>query len=355
MPKKESTLSWKNAILTGKDVKGCAMRVLAYSFVILLYSLSASYAGEMVDLRPYARQLSFTGFTRAIQKMTVTGEVSGRYTAVHVDIGDTIEEEVVAEIDPTFVRLDLEKNRIGQRKTVRRLQLEKKTLQRYTNLIKKNSTARATYDKALLNSEILKLSLQELQAEEDRLDEMLKRHTLRAPKGWRVIERFVEPGEYVRQGEPVLQLGNFTRMSVAFQLTYEQLELLRNQEDLRLFLADLQQQVKASILRISPDFDARKKKIAVELMVRGNDLQESAGRSGLRALLTLQGKEEAGTFLVPRSAIAGDYDTHWLIDGEGKQHRIIRLGTTASGSEAIVTGNSLSVGQQVRRIAELLN
>ncbi|MFN2354222.1 MAG: efflux RND transporter periplasmic adaptor subunit [Desulfopila sp.] len=328
------------------------MRTLTYSLVLLLFSLSVVYAEEMVDLCPYARQLSFTGFTRAIQEMTVAGEISGRYIAVHVDVGDTTREGGVAEIDPTFVRLDIEKNRIARQKTVRRLELEKKTLQRYTSLIKKNSTARATYDEALLNSEILKLSLQELHAEENRLDEMLKRHTLRTPKGWRVIERFVEPGEYVRQGEPVLQLGNYARMSIAFQLTYEQLELLRNQEDLRLFLPDLQQQVKTSILRVSPDFDARKKKIDVELMVRGSDLQGSAGRSGLRALLTLQGKEEAGTFLVPRSAVRGGYDAHWLIDGQGKRHKVILLGTTESDDEAIISGNSLSVGQRVRSFAE---
>lgn len=331
------------------------MRTLTLFVVILLCFLSVAFAEELVDLRPYARQLSFTGFTRALEKMTVAGEVGGMYTAVHVDVGDTIKEEVVAEIDPTFVRLDIEKNRIAQEKNLRRLELEKKTLQRYTNLIKKNSTARATYDQALLNSQILKLSLEELRAEEDRLRELLTRHTLRAPQGWQVIQRFVEPGEYVRQGEPVLHLGNFETMSVAFQLTYEQLTLLRNQEDLHLFFPDLQQQVNASILRISPDFDARQNKIDIELMVRGNDLLGPPGRSGLRALLTLQGKEEEGAFLVPRSAVTGSYDAHWLIDGEGKQHRVILLGTTASGSEAIITGNSLSVGQQVRRSAEPLN
>lgn len=320
------------------------------SFIILLWSTGVVIAQEMVALQPHARELLFTGFTRPVVKMTLAAEVSGKCRKMHVDKGDIVPEDgVVTEIDDTFVSLELAKNRIERQKTQRQLELEEKNLKRLTNLIQNNSTAQAIYDEALQNSQVLNLTLQGLQTERKRLEELLARHTLRAPEGWRVIERFIEPGEYVRQGEPILELGDFTTLVIPFMLTYAELELLRDMDKIVLFIPDLDMTRETEIFRVSPFFDEQKKKIEVELRTLKPSLGNSNDdRGGLRAQLKIFGKVENSTYQIPFSALINRYEARWVVGEDGTRHQVILLGKNPRGDRAIITGTTLVPGERIQ-------
>ncbi len=320
------------------------MRLLLLVILVFQGHFSLAVASELVELRPYVRQISFTGFTRPIKELTVAAEIDGKYTSVVVDVGDRVEAAgVVAQIDSTFVELDITKNRIDQKRTERQLALERKTLARFENLINQKSTAQATYDEAVLRAEVLELTLRSLKNEEQRLRERLARHTLYGPVGWQVIERFIEPGEFIRQGEPVLKLGDFNSLVIPFLFTFEELRLLREMDALQLYIPDLERWVDAVIYRIAPDFDQTKRKIAVDLMIERNVVQTTANlRGGLRTRLMLKGKTEENSYRVPYSALISRYEAHWLLTPEGEQRKVILLGRSEDGKEAIINGNSLS-------------
>jgi RND family efflux transporter MFP subunit len=321
-----------------------AMRRAIWFLIFFISVYSSPRAEELVKLRPYARQISFTGFTRPVKELSIAAEISGKYTAVLVDVGDSVGDGgVVAEIDATFVRLDLEKNKIAQKQTELQLALANKTLARFKNLINKNSTAQATYDETVLNAEVLELTLKILKNEQERLTEQLERHTLRAPVGWRVTQRLVEPGEYVRQGEPILRLGNFQTLIIPFLFTYEELSLLQRMERLTLYLPDIDGEIEAEIYRVAPDFDENRRKISVDLMVTKEAMDSNAVlRGGLRTQLRIKGKTEQNSFTIPSTALISRYDAHWLLSPEGKQQKVILLGTIEDGRDAIVNGGDLT-------------
>lgn len=324
------------------------MRRFFYLVVIIICSSAPISAQELVELRSYSRQLLFTGFTRPVTEMILSGEVSGKSTDILYDVGDIVSTAEVAKIDDTFIRLDLEQNAIAQKKTLRQLQLEEKTLARFTNLMQSNSTAQADFDEAAFNADNLRLNLQSLKAEESRLLEMLQRHTLHAPVGWRIIQRFIEPGEYIRQGEPVLKLGDFSRLTVPFLLTYEELVLLQDMENIVVQLPDINSAVGAEIYRISPDFNEQTNKIKVELITQKSPAAiDERWRGGLRAELRITGKKEFATFLVPFKALISRYEANWLISRDGTPKRVILLGKSEKGDDAIVTGKDLSTGDSV--------
>ena len=328
---------------------GISMRpVLLCLLAITLSQTSLVYAQELAELRPYSRLLVFTGFTRPEKEMILSSEVSGKCKEIRVDVGDTVTSPDVAKIDDTFIRLDIQQNRIAQQKTLRQLELEEKTLARFTNLMQNNSTAQANFDEAAFNAENLRLNLQNLKAEETRLKEMLERHTLYAPRGWRVMQRYIEPGEYIRQSEPVLKLGSFDRLIIPFLLTYEEIELLQNMENIVLALPDINTTVPAKIYQIAPDFDEQRKKISIELITAmSSDTEITYWRGGLRAKLKITGKTEPDTFLVPFTALVSRYEANWVITENGSQKRVILLGKNTIGDEAIITGSNLSAGERV--------
>jgi len=315
-----------------------------FLLIIFICICSPSFAEDLIKLRPYERQISFTGFTRPVQELSIAPEVNGKCTAVFVDVGDSVGESgVVAEIDSTFVKLDLEKNRIAQRQTSLELVLANKTLGRFKKLINKESTAQATYDETVLSAEVLELTLESLKNEEKRLAEQLERYTLRAPVAWDVIERHVEVGEYVRQGEPILRLGNFKTLIVPFLFTYEELSLLQRMEKLTLYLLDLSGEVEAKIYRVAPDFDEKRRKILVDVAVEKEAMDSNTLlRGGLRAQLKIKGKTEQNSFRIASTALISRYDAHWLLLPDGKQRKVILLGTTEDGKDAIVNGGNLT-------------
>ncbi len=321
----------------------CVLKVFVLFFLCFLTPVSAE---EIVELRPYHRELSLTGFTRAKAELSVAGEVSGRCTRIVVDRGDMVPPSgLIAELDDTFIRLDLEKNSIAQEQARRQLELEKKTLSRYTTLMQSNSAAQATYDDASLRAELYELSLKSLRNERARLQETLDRHMLYGPPGWQVIDRLIEEGAYVRQGETVFLLGDFRQLLVRFMLSYEELELLQKMTAIVLDFPELNATGEAQIYRVSPDFDAASRKIPVDLQVFPSAPFTASSRGGLRTILTLVGKEQPGSFVVPVSSLISRYEAHWLVQADGQWKKVILLGTRDAGRQAIIGGEDLVTGE----------
>lgn len=284
------------------------------------------------------------GFTNPKATMTVSSEIEGRVKSVFVDRGDVVGEGgTVAQLDTTFVILDLKKNTLTQRQVWHRLELEKKTLERYTALITNNSTAQVTYDKARVQADVLALELRNLKNEETRLREVLQRHTLRGPKGWLVIDRLVEPGEYLNKGTFVALLGNFAEVIVTYSLTIEEIGLLEAMDSIRLILPEVGREIDATIYRISPDIDQQTRKTSVDLLLDAAVLSDTNQlRGGLRAQLKIIGKEEKNAFLVPVGALKNRYESHWLTAKNGKEVKVVVLGWNEGGEFAIIAGDGLA-------------
>ena len=321
-----------------------------YLFKIILLSFlllpSYSFAAETFVLQPFQRQLSFVGFTRPKSELLISSEVSGRCEKVLVDIGESVAAGgVVATLDKTFILLDLQKNRIAQEQVQRQLELDKKTVARYSTLIKNKSTAQATYDEAMFQVDSHTIRLKSLQNEQMRLGELLKRYTLVAPDGWKVIDRFVEPGQFVRPGEPLLRLGDFRQLLIPFVFTCGQLEIVEQYDRLQLYFPDQGKTVDGTVYRVAPGFDEKTRKIKVDVLVH-TEKESGAGkwRGGMRAILHIQGTVERDTFSVPSSALLSRYEAHWLVSEQGEQVKVIFLEKSKNGEKAIVSGKGLSKG-----------
>lgn len=329
----------------------------AFAIVLLLFNLMLVTfvdAQETFQLKPYYRSVKLSGLTRPRKEMTITSEVSGRCVQLYADVGESIPQSgKLAEIDRTYLELDLQANKIAQELAQRKLFQEKKTLERYTVLIEKQSTAQAEYDEIALNADLTELSLKDLQNEEARLREKLIRHTIRGPVGWQLIERFTEPGEFVQEGKKIAHLGDFRDLLVKLAVTYRELQTLKGLPELFLHLPDLGERVEAIIYQTSPIFDEKTRKIPMELIIHVAETEfESLLRGGMRAELEFQSITDTNTYSVPSSALIRSYDAHWLVAADGSQRQIILLDEFDETATAVITGNNLSAGLRFLRSPE---
>ncbi len=282
---------------------------------------------ELYIARESVRATVLTGFTRARTSMELVSEVAGRVLSVSADVGDAIpDNRIFARLDPVFVQLDMENNAVLQQQTESRIDYLSTQTKRYRNLVTRESAAQSTLDDLEQQLEQARLSMQKLQVERKRLQETLSRYTIRAPEGWKVIHRDIEPGEWIATGQPLATLGDFRQLTVPFALTPTEYQWLRkNEGDLWIRFSDLGgYRIAASLYKVSPSFDPETRKINVELAVNPGEVEN---RGGLRVELSITEPDQTGAVLTPRAALQERYDEYWLTRENGEEIRVVLLGS----------------------------
>jgi len=337
-------------------IKFARLFLSSFSYcILLLVFLNVPRPGwaqttEVVSPEPYQRTVNMTGFTRARQEITISSEVAGKCLAVYAREGELVPVSgAFAQVDDTFLQLDLKANRLEQEKIKRELAMEQRTLHRFTKLKELKAAAQAKVDQVTLSAALHELTLQDLQNWRARLMERLKRHTISAPANWRVIKRMIEPGEFIQPGTAVVTVGDFDQLVVPFSLSYKELLAVVNAPQLELKLPDLGIEVTAQLHTISPVFDRTTKKIPFELIIESAHPEVSTPiRGGVRAELNFSLPGEEGSFVVPPSAVTRRYDAHWVLKESGQRIKVRYLGSTDDGW-AIIASPELTESDRLQK------
>jgi RND family efflux transporter MFP subunit len=260
--------------------------------------------------------------------MDIVSEEAGRCVKAFADVGEEIKKDgVFALLDTTFIDLSLRKNRVEQERLRNLIAYNTKEVRRYEELVERETAAQSTLDSLQNKLDQAQFQIQTLQVQRAELKERQRRHKIKVPPGWSIIERTVEPGEWVSMGSSLGKAGDFRSLIVPFSMSPEEYSALKRLKgEVELLLPDLDEKplaVKASPERISPAFDPETRKINVELVVAGN-LPERRG--GLRTELSLEIPDPSGAVLVPSSAVAERYEEFWLTRVNGDRVRVFFLG-----------------------------
>jgi len=293
-------------------------------------ALDKPVSTETFTARPAARQSSLTGFTRARSAMSLVTEESGRVVKVLADVGDALGRDgLFAELDTTFIKLDLAANRADQQRLKSDLDYNKKEMDRYQALVKTDTAPQSTLDSNIRAHQAALQQLRAKQVEEEVLLERLKRFSLVGPPGWKVVSRYIEPGEWVTKGETLADLGRYDVLLVPFALTSEEYRALKDMGDaVPLRLTDLGGTVQARVARVSPGFDPITRKINVDLEISQGDFEF---RGGIRTELNVVLSDPGGAVAVPVSALVKAYEEYFLMTPDGERVRVVLLGSAGEG------------------------
>jgi RND family efflux transporter MFP subunit len=318
---------------------------------VLIYSPLLPAEGEKKNevavARAAVQQETLTGFTRARTQLTLSAEASGKVVEVNGDVGDVIEgDRPFACLDPTFADLEIRANQAEIASLRVDAQHFRKQVRRFSRLLKQNSSSESQLDDAQHSLDKAYSQIEALKVQAETLQERRKRLCVTAPAGWRVIERRVEPGQWVNTGQPLVELGDFSRLLIPFALTLDEYRaLLAREQGLTLRLSELNLQVAANIEKISPAFDQASRKIQVELQIADGLTQP---RGGLRAELDLQIPLHSGAVLLPSAALQQGYEEHWLTRANGERINVVYLGrvSTADGDWVRITSSQVKPGDR---------
>jgi RND family efflux transporter MFP subunit len=302
-------------------------------------------------IRPARQEITLNGFTRARAELAMTAEVSGRLLSVHGDTGDFIESDgIFATVDPTLIEFELASNRIRIKELKRTIVFDSDQVKRYRQLLTSKSSSRARLDELLLQLDRSRLQLEQLQVEGQRLEEMLERHTVKAPPGWRIMERTAEPGQWVAAGTVLGRAGDYQSLVIPLAVTQEELTGLREQKTVPVLIGNRKIKVSGTLYRVSPAFDPVSRKFRIEILLSPDACSSLPLRQGgLQAAVPVTVPDPMRGFLVPAEAVSRRYEEHWLTRSDGEQVRVIVLGSLTdreSGKQLLhITSPSIRAGE----------
>jgi RND family efflux transporter MFP subunit len=325
-----------------------------------------------VEEKRVVEMLSVTGTLRAVRRAEVAARESGAVDSVAVDEGDLVEQDAVlaridgrrleaqvleAEADLTAAGAELSQRQaeweraISDEKMMRGLWDERAVAEReYLDSVRGLKVAEARAD----------AGGKAIDAATKRLDLLKVRRTdleVRAPFGGRVVVRHVEPGEWLREGDPVVTLLSTGEAEAWLQLPERHAMALRETapEAVVLRVPGMDAPIRADRLQVVPDINGRSRLFALVAHVPDPDNQLTPGLS-VEASVPL-GKPEpqlvvstdaimrgfAGTHVfVPRASengppVAARVPVQVLYERRGEA--VLAPGALEPGTQVIVEGN----------------
>ena len=303
--------------------------------LIVLAPIHVAGAVDVVTAEAATRSQLLSGYTRARIILHLSAEESGRVAEVFADIGDPIPDAGhFTCLDDTYNKLEQRANQAGQARIKVDIAHVRKQVKRYQSLVKSNSSAQIQLDETRRSLDSNLKQLEELMIQSEVLAERLRRSCVSAPPGWLVMDREVEPGQWVNKGQQVARVGDYSRLLIPFALSNAEFNALQQTSDLQLWFPDLGKHAAARIARVSPTFDEASRKIRVELEVQ-EGLDELRG--GMRAELSLRLSLNSGAVMVPRGALDERYEQYWLKREDGSEIKVVYLGRDDAGRVRVVS------------------
>ena len=340
-------------------------RLIIQTSLFVLFFFSFSFPASRTLAAEVAKDQSFTlctaraavqmtvlrGYTRARWQRFLTCEESGRCLEVRAEMGDQIASDgLFAKLDPTFINLELEANQAAAARLENQMAYWYREVERYRKLSGQKAVSETRVQELEQKYDQARLGLVELKVKAAVFKERRRRCEIKAPAGWHLLARKIEPGEWLTMGRIVGQVGDYRTLLVPFSLTTEQYEWLkREKEVLSLVLPSVvagqpSLKVPAYLLRISPAFDQKTRKIMVELEL-SEGLPEMRGGISLELVIDLP--EAGGVVEIPMTAVIERYGAFWLVRENGEEVKIVKLGQAANGDLRVV-GENVKSGDHFR-------
>jgi RND family efflux transporter MFP subunit len=282
-------------------------------FVFISAALAGPALAAVLQVQQGFRDVTLRGYSRPITSATVAAEVSGVIITRYYDVGDTVTTQPLVQIDPTWIDLQLRENDTSRERTriaidqarSRTAWLEKEFVRRQT-LVTQGRVSESSFDEieqqrdqSRLDVRLQEQQLQQLEVQRQTLIEQQKRHRPTAPAGWLVSRRYIDAEDLVSAGTPLMDIGDYRQLLIPLSVSAEELAAIKQGSHAQLN----DQTVSYHVHSVSPAFDEKTRKIAIELMI---DDFSGEHRGGLPFELNVQIADDG--FMVPVAAISDRYN-----------------------------------------------
>jgi RND family efflux transporter MFP subunit len=146
---------------------------------------------------------------------------------------------------------------------------------RNRRLVEQHAVSRAAFDESTRHLDVSRAEELRAQQAVTEAKVMLSYATIKAPRSGRIVDRFAEPGDTCRPGEPILVLYDATSLRLEAPVLERLAVKLRVGDKLNVYIDALAREVESTIDEIVPQADAPSRSFLVKASIpRSEDLFE---------------------------------------------------------------------------------
>ncbi len=272
-----------------------------------------------------AQGLTAVGSLRSDESVTIRPEVAGRIREIGFREGQRVAKGAL------LIRFDTSVQQAELAQADANLGLNKSRLERSRDLFTKGFISTQARDEAESNFKVA-------QANYDLAQARLVKLEIRAPFSGIVGLRTVSVGDYVKDGQDIVNLEEIDPLKVDFRIPELYLKQVATGQALQITLdAFPDQTFTGKVLAINPLLDTNGRAIVVRATVNNADARL---RPGMFARVRLLFNDEQDAVAVPEQSLIPVGDEHFLfkvVDGRAQRSKVI-IGQRRQGQVEVVDG-----------------
>lgn len=294
------------------------------------------------ELQP--RERVFDGVIEAVNKSTVSAQTSGRVAEINFDVDDIVPKgAVILRIRDTEQRSRSQQAEAGLSEAQARFKEAEAEYGRIKGIYEQRLIAKADLDRAEAAFNAAKARLEQARGRVAETQEQRGYTVIRAPYSGVVTKRFVQMGESVSPGQPLMEGMSLEQLRVVVSVPQSFVKGMRAHGKAAVELPD-GQRVEAASMRIFPYADESSHAVTVRVNLPEADYGVYPGMFVKAAFVT--GERE--TLQVPQAAVAhrSELNALYVVNPDGRiSFRQVRLGRISGDKVEVLAG--LDSGEKV--------
>lgn len=316
-----------------KEEKAVAEKVVNVRTVIV----------EKKSLKPFVESV---GNLKPYEEVVISSEVDGILKVLKVEEGSVVSKGMLlAQINETDYRLEVSRAEAALRQAVASLVNAKVEYERKDALYKEALVTRQQFDDIVARRSLAEGDVDRAKGALDLAREKLIKTKIYAPMAGAVKEKKVTPGEYVKNGTPLLTLIQNDPIKLSFTVTEKDVASLRVSQEV-VFKVDSfpDREFRGKLYIIYPNLEEKTRSLQVEALVPNPQMLL---KSGLFTRVTLYTGASQDKVIVPITSLLYENSMVkiFVVEGNKAKEQIVKIGGKYGEFMEIVEG--LKGGEQL--------
>ncbi len=326
------------------------MRIWPFIFFILCCCLSLEAVGEYradrgklvkpVQVVPAVKQevvyvAETTATLVAEADSDVSTQVDGTVKKILFKEGDRAKEgQLLVVLDDERYRLKVEESKAKVSRAEADLELAQKTLKRKATLYEEGVIPVQEYDDAETNANLAKAALETAQAVLSLAEKDLKDTQVFAPFSGLMAAKYVEEGEYVKEGDKLFNIVKIDPIRVEFHVPEKYLPLVELGKTLNVTVeAYPKEEFIGEVYFVNPKIKTETRRFQCQARIENTD---GRLRPGFFATAKIVLSKNPDAIVIPQEAILSEEGLDYCFTVEGGQAKRIRINLGIKLKEGMV-------------------
>ncbi|MCD4653731.1 efflux RND transporter periplasmic adaptor subunit [bacterium] len=281
-----------------------------------------------VDLSSMAEYIRLLGETEAEKDVVYSAESAGRLEYLPVDLGSkVVKGQIIARIDYEMLKAQADQANAAY-------ELTQKTYTRLETLLEDELVTQQHIDEAIAQKTQAFAQLQQAEI-------ALKHSEVKSTVNGVVASKYVEEGEYMMPGSPIIRIMDFSNIIVTAQVPETRVSEITQNAKVKVSIDALDEIFPADIDVVLPQADPESRTFTIRVKTPNPDGKILVG---MAATLTIIVKEHIDVIVLPQEVIVEQADGRYVFIVDGKYARKVSVELGSSENHSVIVESGVEKG-----------